>query len=94
MCEKPYKRERTVDKSSDGTSTSWEKQLESIVSQEDVVDKEAAHIATRRIPYCLAASGTVRSNRPTCRIMQAAKNLFSSTNSIGNIRDCKNLPTQ
>ena len=75
MCQERNKRKRTVVEPSEGQSAPWEKQLESIVCQEDVFEEEAAYPAERRISDCLATTGTVRSNRSTYGIMQAAKKL-------------------
>jgi len=51
------------------------KQLESIVSQENIVEEEAKHSTERWIFNRLAASGTISPHRSTCSIMQAAKKL-------------------
>ena len=75
MCQERNKRKRTVVGPSEGESAPWEKQLESIVYQEDVFKEEAAYPAERGISDCPATAGTVRSNRSTYGIMQAVKKL-------------------
>ena len=74
MRQERYKRERAVDGPPDDETAPREKQLESIVCQEDVFE-EASYLAERGISDGLATAGTVRSGRSTYRIMQAAKKL-------------------
>ena len=75
MRQERYKRERAVDGPPDDETASREKQLESIVCQEDGFEEEASYLAEKGTSDCLAKAGTVRSGRSAYRIMQAAKKL-------------------
>jgi len=61
VCQKPYKRKRSDERSSESKVASKKKGRQSYDDQEDVVDKEASHPAKGRFSDRSSASGVVDS---------------------------------
>ena len=77
-CQERYKRERTVDGTSESHVASQQERSQRAIGEEDFVAKEAQDSAEGRIPDCPTTAGPVLLGRPASRVttkMQAAKKL-------------------
>lgn len=75
MCKECNKRQCSAVSSSDDKITSRQKQHTSAVCQEDIVEEETSHLATRWLSDRLTATRTGGARQPTSEIMQSAKKL-------------------
>lgn len=75
MCKECNKRQCSAVSSSDDKITSRQKQPTGAVCQEDIVEEETSHLATRWLSDCLTATRTGGARQPTSEIMQSAKKL-------------------